>query len=157
MRYIFEMDLHPDGDFGFPFLVPCGLIWNDDEGKYSFKKEYSSRKTAVKEVNEICSYLKDNVHGINYVVDRVRLMFEEFLNELNSNTSNENLSIENEYVYEEMSGNQDGTEITFYSLPEYYYELPWTDEELDIINNSKNSPTQKDLKQAILNLYKEKE
>ena len=84
-------------------------------------------------------------------------MFEEFLNELNSNTSNENLSIENEYVYEEMSGNQDGTEITFYSLPEYYYELPWTDEELDIINNSKNSPTQKDLKQAILNLYKEKE
>lgn len=155
MRYIFEMNLHPDGDFGFPFLVPCGLIWNDDEGKYSFKKGYSSRKTAVKEVNEICSYLKDNVHGINYVVDRVRLMFEEFLKELNSNTSNKNPSIENEYVYEEMSGNQ--TEITFYSEPEYYYDLPWTDEELDIIINSKNSHTQKDLKQAILNLYKEKE
>lgn len=155
MRYILEMDLYPDGDFGFPFLVPCGLIWNDKEGKYSFKKEYSNRKTAVKEINEICTYLKDNVHGINYVVDRVRLMFEEFLKELNSNTSNENPSIENEYVYEEMSGNQ--TEITFYSEPEYYYDLPWTDEELDIIINSKNSPTQKDLKQAILNLYKEKE
>ena len=84
-------------------------------------------------------------------------MFKEFLNELNSNTSNENLSIENEYVHEEMSGNYDGTEITFYSEPEYYYDLPWTDEELDIIINSKNSPTQKDLKQAILNLYKEKE
>lgn len=155
MRYIFEMDLHPDGDFGFPFLISCGLIWNNEKEKYSFKKEYSNRKTAVKEVNEICTYLKDNVHGINYVVDRVRLMFEEFLKELNSNTSNENPSIENEYVYEEMSGNQ--TEITFYSEPEYYYDLPWTDEELDIIINSKNSPTQKDLKQAILNLYKEKE
>jgi len=56
-----------------------------------------------------------------------------------------------------MSGNYDGTEITFYSETEYYYDLPWTDEELDIIINSKNSPTQKDLKQAILNLYKEKE
>lgn len=56
MRYIFEMDLHPDGDFGLPFLVPCGLIWNDDEGKYFFKEEYSNRKAAVKEVNEICSY-----------------------------------------------------------------------------------------------------
>lgn len=155
MRYIFEMDLHTDGDFGFPFLIPCGLIWNNEKEKYSFKKEYSNRKTAVKEVNEICTYLKDNVHGINYVVDRVRLMFEEFLKELNSNTSNENPSIENEYVYEEMSGNQ--TEITFYSEPEYYYDLPWTDEELDIIINSKKSPTQKDLKQAILNLYKEKE
>lgn len=157
MRYIFEMDLHTDGDFDFSFLIPfpCGLIWNNEKEKYSFKKEYSNRKTAVKEVNEICSYLKDNVHGINYVVDRVRLMFEEFLKELNSNTSNENPSIENEYVYEEMSGNQ--TEITFYSEPEYYYDLPWTDEELDIISNSKNSPTQKDLKQAILNLYKEKE
>lgn len=157
MRYIFEMDLHTDGDFGFPFLVPCGLIWNDDEGKYSFKKIYSNRKTAVKEVNEICSYLKDNVHGIDYVVDGVRLMFEKFLNELNSNTSNENLSIENEYVYEEMSGNQDGTVITFHSEPEYYYDLPWTDEELDIIFKSNKFPTQKDLKQAILNLYKEKE
>lgn len=157
MRYILEMDLYPDGDFGFPFLVPCGLIWNDKEGKYSFKKEYSNRKTAVKEINEICSYLKDKVHGEDYVVDGVRLMFEEFLNELNSNTSNENLSIENEYVHEEMSGNQYGTEITFYSEPKYYYDLPWTDEELDIIINSKNSPTQKDLKQAILNLYKEKE
>lgn len=157
MRYIFEMDLHPDGDFGFPFLIPCGLIWNNEKEKYSFKKEYSNRKTAVKEVNKICTYLKDNVHGRDYVVDGVRLMFEEFLNELNSNTSNENLSIENEYVHEEMSGNYDGTEITFYSEPEYYYDLPWTDEELDIIINSKNSPTQKDLKQAILNLYKEKE
>lgn len=157
MRYILEMDLYPDGDFGFPFLVPCGLIWNDKEGKYSLKKEYSNRKTAVKEINEICSYLKDKVHGEDYVVDGVRLMFEEFLNELNSNTSNENLSIENEYVHEEMSGNQYGTEITFYSEPKYYYDLPWTDEELDIIINSKNGPTQKDLKQAILNLYKEKE
>ena len=43
------------------------------------------------------------------------------------------------------------------SNEKYYYDLPWTDEELDIIINSKNSPTQKDLKQAILNLYKEKE
>ena len=157
MRYIFEMDLYPDGDFGFPFLVPCGLIWNDDEGKYTFKKVYLNRKTAVEEINEICSYLKDNVHGWDYVIDGVRLMFEKFLNELNSNTSNEDLSIENEYVHKEMSGNQDGTEITFSSEPEYYCDLPWSDEEMNIILHSKIKPTQTDLKQAILNLYKEKE
>ena len=38
MRYIFEMDLHPDGDFGFPFLIPCGLIWNNEKEKRLLKR-----------------------------------------------------------------------------------------------------------------------
>lgn len=83
-------------------------------------------------------------------------MFGGFLYKLNSNTSDKNLSVENEYISKEISGNYDGTEVTFRAEPQYLFDLPWTDEEMTIIYDCQNKPTQKEVKEAILNLYQRK-
>lgn len=153
MRYKFEIYLQTDGDFKYSF-VPSGMHYNGVY--YSLVKEYGDRKAAVDDINEVCSFLKENISGQDYVVRKVQSMFGSFLYKLNSNTSDKNLSVENEYISKEISGNYDGTEVTCRAEPQYLFDLPWTDEEMPIIYDCQNKPTQKEVKEAILNLYQRK-
>lgn len=153
MRYVFEIYLNTDGDFEYSF-VPSGMNWDGE--RYSLKKKYFDRKSAVDDINEICSFLKENISGQDYVVRKVQSMFGSFLYKLNSNTSDKNLSVENEYIGKEISGNYDGTEVTFRAEPQRLFDLPWTDEEMTIIYDCQNKPTQKEVKKAVLSLYQRK-
>lgn len=47
MKYIFEINIFTDGDFGLPF-VPAGMKY-DGEYNYSFRKEYTNRNLYRKE------------------------------------------------------------------------------------------------------------
>lgn len=152
MHYKFEIYLQTDGDFKYSF-VPSGMCY--DGINYSLVKEYGDRRSAVDDINEICSFLKENISGQDYVIKKVQLMFGGFLHKLNSKTSDKDLSAENEYIGRQISGNYDGTEVVFRAEPQRFLDLPWTDEEMKIIYASRK-PTQKEIKEAILSLYQRK-
>ena len=60
MEYIFEVDILTDGDFCFPY-VPCGMDYYPTNGAYSLKKSYDDKVSAIKDITNICAFLKEQM------------------------------------------------------------------------------------------------
>ena len=78
MRYILKINICTDGDFGFRF-VPRGMKFDED---YTLKKEYNDKDTAIKDIVNICEFLKEQIHTNK---DYVREAFNECVDGFNQN------------------------------------------------------------------------
>lgn len=149
MKYIFEINIYTDGDFYLPF-VPTGMKYDGDY-EYTFKKYYRDRDEAIKDIVDICTFLKENMlTSRNYVRDTWNARISSFLKKLNKSSQGAY-----ERVEEYMFGNYEGTEFIFYVEAEKFQcDFCLTDEEAEIIKSNKRLVTIGDVKKAILELYK---
>ena len=150
MEYIFEFNICTDGDFSFQF-VPCGTKRYVDE-TYEFKKYYEDRDEAIKDVANICAFLKEQIYtSRDYVREDWNRHIDNFVERLYA--SNE---IVHEYVEERMYGNYDGTEFIFRAQPHTYnFSLSLTDEEFELIRKNSKLVTIREVKEAVLPLFRQ--
>lgn len=150
MKYIFEINIFTDGDFGFPF-VPAGMEY-DGEYNYSFRKEYINRNIAIESAIEICTFLKEQISTHRETVkESWECHTDEFIRNLKESTESAG-----ERVRSYMGGNYDGTEWIFRAEPRTFnFSIDLTDEELELIQDvrQRNRIGYEDIKKAILELY----
>lgn len=147
MRYIFKINICTDGDFDFRF-VPRGMKF--DAG-YTFKKEYNDKDTAIKDIADICEFLKEQIYtNKDYVREAFNECVDGFMHKICKPNTATNIDI-----YEYMSGKYDETKFVFYAEEQYidcgFYV---TDEEYAMIKASNKSVTNKMFKEAYLALFK---
>lgn len=147
MKYIFEIDVYTDGDFCLPF-VPSGMSYDDDY-TYTFVKEYNDRDVAIKDIIDICDFLRNHMHTSREYVKRdwnecigkfVRRL-EEVGDDLYQN------------VEAYMSGNYEGTGFRFKQCVQYVnIGFAVTDDEYETIRGRGDITTEM-VKAAVMNLY----
>lgn len=149
MNYIFEINLYTDGDYSLPF-VPCGMKYDGDY-EYTFRKSYTDRDVAIENIFSICSFLKENIHtSRDYVKENWDNHIDYFIAKLK--TSSPSAS---ERVEEYMGGNYEGTEWVFRAeVQKIDCSFFVTDEELEIIKRNDNHISRKDIKEAILSMFR---
>lgn len=150
MEYHFNITIHTDGDFHFPF-VPSGMK-DDGYEFYMLDKSYQDRSEAIKDIVSICTFLKEQMFTYkDYVRDQFNRCINTFLDRLCSSNGTEH-----EYIDEYMNGNYDGTEFVFKSIPHSFkFELRLTDEEYELIHKTKKDVSMGMLHDAVLALFKE--
>lgn len=148
MKYIFKINIQTDGDFGFQF-VPIGMT-QESYGWFSFERTYTDRVKAIEDVEEVCRFLRENIHtSRDSMVERWHTCIDNFLDSLR----NSEASIE-EYVEENIYGNYDGTEFIFRAAPNVVnFKFDVTDEEYARILDHRINVKQEKVKAAILALY----
>ena len=150
MKYIFEINIFTDGDFGLPF-VPAGMKY-DGEYNYSFRKEYTNRNIAIESAIEICTFLKEQISTHRETVkESWEYHTDEFIRNLKESTESAG-----ERVESYMGGNYEGTEWIFRAEPRTFnFAIDLTDEELELILDVRqgNRIGYEDIKKAILELY----
>jgi hypothetical protein len=151
MNYIFEINLYTDGDYSLPF-VPCGMKYDGDY-EYTFRKSYTDRDVAIKNIFSICSFLKENIHtSRDYIKKDWDNHIDHFITKLK--TSNPSAP---ERVEEYMGGNYEGTEWVFKTEAQKIdCSFFVTDEEFEMIKKNDNHISRKDIKEAILSMFRKK-
>lgn len=139
MRYKFELCFYTDGDFGLDFM-PRGMKY-DDCGTFSYNEEFSDLGMATEKINHILTKIESELHGRDYVVNNVLGMISKFKYELSNHSTD---------IYVSMSGNQDGTEISFYQIPNYYsVKIECSDDEAEMLENGLESYTNETISNAV--------
>ena len=151
MEYIFEVNISTDGDFHFPY-VPCGMDHYPTNGTYSLEKSYDDKAAAIRDITDICAFLKEQMCTSR---DWVREMFNEridsFVLQLYSSDNTTGT-----YISEYMSGNYDGTEFIFRVKPNVYnFSLSLTDEESELIRKNGKFVSIGQVKDVVLNLFRQ--
>ena len=151
MKYVFEIKIYTDGDFGFPY-VPKGMTFDGDYG-YELRKEYKDRERAIKDILTICGFLKEQINTRrNYVKEYWSECVTNFVKRLEESNNI------HEYITECMSGNYDGTEISFYTEDDYVeFGFYVSDEEMELIKNNHEKVTNEMIKKAVLDLFRSAE
>lgn len=149
MEYIFRINLSTDGDFALPY-TPRGMEYDGAEC-YELEKSYNDREHAIKDIIDICAFLKEQMQtSRDYVRKDFNKMIDDFVTRLCSTDDTAYT-----YVNECMCGNYDGTEIVFQVVPhKYNISLRLTDEEAELICKNEKLITFEDVKEAILNLFR---
>lgn len=151
MEYIFEVNISTDGDFHFPY-VPCGMDHYPTNGTYSLEKSYNDKAKAIKDITNICAFLKEQMDTSR---DWVREMFNERIDSFVLQLYKVDDSSDTTYISEYMSGNYDGTEFIFRVQPNRYnFGINLTDEEYELIRKNGKLVTIGQVKDAILALFK---
>ena len=149
MKYVFDISIYTDDDFGFQF-VPCGMRY-DQFYKYTLEKSYNNRDEAIEDITKICVFLKENIHtSRDYVKEGWDKYIDGFIKRLQESSESAH-----ERVSSRMSGNYDGTEFDFRAEAEtvncsFYV----TDEEFKMIAKNDNNVTNSMVKEAVLALFK---
>ena len=149
MKYIFEVNVYTDGDFGFQF-VPRGMEF-DGDCEYTLEKSYDDRDRAIQDITNICAFLKEQMNtDRDYVKESWNKCVDDFV--LRLYQSNKSAY---ERVEEHMYGNYDGTEFIFRAEAEYFNcGFRVSDEELVMIKESNKLVTSGMVKEAVLALFK---
>jgi hypothetical protein len=151
MEYIFEVDIVTDGDFHFPY-IPCDMRYYPTNGTYSLKKSYDDKESAIKNVTDICAFLKEQMD-----TDRewVREMFNNCVDIFVRDLHEEDITSYT-HIYEEMNGNYSGTEFIFHVNPNRYdFSLNLTDEEFELIRKNGKLVSIGQVKNAVLDLFRQ--
>ena len=149
MRYIFEVNVYTDGDFGFQF-VPRGMEFDGDCG-YTLEKSYEDRDRAIKDITNICAFLKEQMDTDR---DWVKEMFDRCVDDFVKRLYQSNKS-EYKRVEEYMSGNYDGTKFIFRAEAQYIpCSFHVTDEEYAMMKASDKLVTNGMIKEAVLALFR---
>lgn len=150
MEYIFEVNICTDGDFDFPF-VPCGMKDYADDS-YTFTKSYKDRNEAIKDIVNICTFLKDHIHtNRDYVREYWNKCIYTFLDCLLTSSKKEH-----EFIQECIDGNYYGTEFIFRVVPCCYrFDLRLTDEDYEMISKNVNEVTMGMVQEAVLALFRQ--
>lgn len=150
MEYIFEVNISTDGDFCFPY-VPCGMEIYPG-GNYSFTKSYEDKVEAVRDITNICAFLKEQMDtDRNWVREMFNERIDSFVLQLYGADDTTGT-----YISEYMSGNYDGTEFIFRVQPHVYnFSLSLTDEESELIRKNGKLVTIGQVKDAVLALFKQ--
>ena len=148
MKYIFEINIQTDGDFGFRF-VPTGMTEENSEW-YTFERSYIDRDKAIEDVGSICKFLRENVCAVrDSVIATWHCCIDNFLTEL----QNSEASV-NECVETTADGNYYGTRFLFRAAPKIVnFKFDVTDEEYNKILDHRINVKQARIKTAILALY----
>ena len=148
MKYVFEIKIYTDGDFGFPY-VPKGMTFDGDY-RYELRKEYKDRERAMEDIEDICGFL---LYGIKTNRDYVKKHWHDCL--MNFADRLEASNDVHECIVECMSGNYDGTEISFYTEDDYVeFGFYVSDEEKELIVDNKKYVTNEMIKEVVLDLFK---
>lgn len=124
MKYKFELCFYTDGDFGLDF-IPKGMRYGGE--MYNYSEEFNDLDMAVEKIDYILTKIELELHGRDYVVDRVLGMISEFRDKLLNHSTD---------IYVFMSGNQEGTEISFYQIPNTYrVKFECNDDEAEMLKN----------------------
>lgn len=151
MEYIFEVNISTDGDFCFPY-VPCDMKWYPTSETYSLKKSYDDKASAIRDITDICAFLKEQMCTHR---DWVRKMFNERIDSFVLQLYGAD-DTTGTYIYEYMSGNYDGTEFIFRVQPHVYnFSLSLTDEESELIRKNGKLVTIGQVKDAVIALFKQ--
>lgn len=152
MEYIFEATICTNDDFAFPF-VPCDMERFVD-GTYSLKKSYENRVSAIVDVTNICTFLKEHIEtNSNWTRETWVECVDNFVESLHSSKEGAH-----ELVEEYMSGMYEGTELIFRAKPcGYDVRLDLTDEEYEMIRKNVNGVTLGMIKNSVLKLFREGE
>lgn len=148
MKYIFEINIQTDGDFGFQF-VPTGMTEENSEW-YTFERSYIDRDKAIEDVGNICKFLRENVCAVrDSVIATWHCCIDNFLTEL----QNSEASV-NECVETTADGNYYGTRFLFRAAPKIInFKFDVTDEEYNRILDHRINVKQARIKAAVLALY----
>lgn len=139
MRYKFDLCFYTDGDFGLDF-IPKGMRY--DDYSYDYSEEFDDLDTAVKKIDHILTKIKSELHGRDYVVEHVLHMISEFRNKLLLEHSTD--------IYVSMSGNQEGTEISFYQIINCFnVKFECSDVESETLKNGLKSYTNETVSNAV--------
>ena len=150
MEYIFDINISTDGDFSFPY-VPCDMKYYPTSGTYSLNKIYDDKVSAIKDITDICAFLKEQMQTDR---DWVKEMFNERIDNFVLRIYEANIDI-GTYISEYMSGNYDKTEFAFYvQSNRYNFTLNLTDEEFELIRKNGKNITIWQVKDAVLALFK---
>lgn len=149
MDYIFKINISTDGDFAFPY-TPRSMEFDGCED-YELEKSYGDRDSAIKDITNICAFLKDQMHtSREYVRKDFNKMIDDFVKRLYESDDTAYT-----FISEHMYGNYDGTEITFQVQPhKYNLSLKLTDEEYALIRKNEKLVTIEQVKNAVLALFK---
>jgi hypothetical protein len=121
-------------------------------GNYSFTKSYEDKVEAVKDITNICTFLKEQMDTER---DWVREMFNDSVDIFVRDLHEADITSDT-YIYEGMSGNYCGTDFIFRVKPcEYSFTLSLTDEEFELIHKSIGLVTRGQIKDAVMALFKE--
>ena len=148
MVYTLDLHINTDGDFGFSY-GPIGMTYDDDYLTYDFTRTYRDKEKAINDIIGIIDILKNSIHTsrewIKYAwLEHCDIFIDRILNEKNN------------YIYEVMGGNQEGTFFLFKeSCHTINFNLSFSDEEYAMIQNSENNVDYMMIKEAILKLYEE--
>lgn len=148
MDYTFELRINTDGDFGFSY-GPIGMIYNAEYQTYDFFRSYKEKNLAINDIIGIIDILKNSIHtSRDYVKNAWLEHCDNFIEKI--------VSMESEYICEEMGGNHEGTKLLFVRERPLCLsvDIYLTDEEYEMIKN-RTDIDYYDIKDAILKLYKE--
>ena len=138
MRYRFELCFYTDGDFGLDF-IPRGMRYDDE--MYNYSEEFNDLDMAVEKIDHILTKIELELHGRDYVVDSVLSMISKFRDRLLNHSTD---------IYVSMSGNQDGTEISFYQIPNTYrVKFECSDDESEVLKSGLKSYTDETISNAV--------
>lgn len=152
MRYILELDISTDGDFGFDY-VPVGMECDSWKNCYSLTKEYNDEGLATRDIVNICAFLKENIQCDR---DWVKEMFCQRMDNFIHQIYAADFTNTDTYIYESMSGNYDGTSFVFRVAPcEFTFSLNLTDEEFKLVRKKTGLVTREQIKDVVMALYKE--
>lgn len=149
MKYVFEIKIYTDGDFSFPY-VPKGMTFDGDY-RYELRKEYKDKERAIDDIEDICGFL---FYRIKTNRDYLKRYWHECLTNFRDRLeASDNI---HECITECMSGNYDGTEISFYTEDDYVeFGFYVSDEEMELIKNNHEKVTSEMIKKAVLDLFKD--
>lgn len=150
MKYIFEVNVYTDGDFGFQF-VPRGMEF-DEDCEYRLKKSYDDKDRAIQDITNICAFLKEQMNtDRDWVKEMFNECIDEFVNKIYKHDANTDT-----YIAEYMSGNYDGTEFIFRAEAQYINcGFHVTDEEYSMMKASDKLVTNGMVKEAVLALFRQ--
>jgi hypothetical protein len=151
MPYIFEIKVNTDGDFCLPF-VPRGMKY-DENKEYTFTRVYKDKEKTIKDVGDICNFLK-------YIIDTsknyVKKSWTDFINRFGTDVEQCTDGLLDWGVYSHMGGNYEETVFSFRKQPmRFKCTFDLTDEESKKIANYKGLVTELKIKNAILELFDE--
>jgi hypothetical protein len=120
-------------------------------GTYSLKKSYDDKVSAIKDITNICAFLKEQMDTNR---DWAREMFNERIDSFVLQIYEADITTDT-YISEHMSGNYDGTEFVFRVQPcVYNFGLRLTDEEFELIRKNEKLVTIGQVKDAVLALFR---
>ena len=149
MEYIFEVNIVTDGDFSFPY-TPRDMDFDNYE-RYSLDKSYNNMVSAISDITDICTFLKEQLRtSRDYVRKDFNKMIDDFVRRVYEAKDDTNT-----YVIEQLSGNYDGTELVFRIQPrKYSINLRLTDEDYELIHKNEKLVTIEQVKEAVLALFR---
>ena len=148
MKYILEINIQTDGDFGFQF-VPTDMIRENYEW-YAFKRTYTDRDKAIEDAKSICRFLRANIQSSR---DSVIRMWHTTIDSFLTMLQDSEMSIDEE-VEQTSGGNYDGTQFLFRAVSQVVkFKFDVTDEEYAKIMDHRIHVKQEQVKAAVLALY----